>query len=152
VAQAGVKFVPGLGGAAGVQILDDMWGAIQQQNHLALELGWQNRFHLSSSANAGIFWRLRSFSLNPAWRQLLQTRARAESWSQFPFQPPINTDLTAENAKSAKVGTHRLVALQLCESGRGVRNSAPSTLISQPVFQTGQERNVSKPGTGPFSF
>jgi hypothetical protein len=40
-----VEFVPGLGGAAGVQILDDMGSAIQQQNHLAFELGWQNCFH-----------------------------------------------------------------------------------------------------------
>jgi hypothetical protein len=46
VAQAGVEFVSGLGGAAGVQILDDMGGAIQQQNHLAFELGWQNRLHI----------------------------------------------------------------------------------------------------------
>jgi hypothetical protein len=28
-----------------VQILDDMGSAIQQQNHLAFELGWQNCFH-----------------------------------------------------------------------------------------------------------
>jgi hypothetical protein len=41
-----VEFVPGLGGAAGVQILDDMGSAIQQQNHLAFELGWQNRLHI----------------------------------------------------------------------------------------------------------
>jgi hypothetical protein len=41
-----VEFVPGLGGAAGVHILDDMGGAFQQQNHLAFELGWQNRLHI----------------------------------------------------------------------------------------------------------
>jgi hypothetical protein len=45
MAQAGVEFVSGLGGAAGVQFLDDMGSAIQQQNHLAFELGWQNCFH-----------------------------------------------------------------------------------------------------------
>jgi hypothetical protein len=41
-----VEFVSGLGGAAGVQILDDMGGAFQQQNHLAFEFGWQNRLHV----------------------------------------------------------------------------------------------------------
>jgi hypothetical protein len=40
-----VEFVPGLGGAARVHFLDDMGSAIQQQNHLAFELGWQNCFH-----------------------------------------------------------------------------------------------------------
>jgi hypothetical protein len=45
VAQAGVEFMSGLGGAAGVHILDDMRGAIQHHNHLAFELGWQNRLH-----------------------------------------------------------------------------------------------------------
>jgi hypothetical protein len=34
------------GGAAGVHILDDMRGAIRHQNHLAFELGWQNRSHI----------------------------------------------------------------------------------------------------------
>ena len=45
MAQAGVKFVPGLGGAAGMQILDDMWSAVQHQDHHAFELEWQNRLH-----------------------------------------------------------------------------------------------------------
>jgi hypothetical protein len=48
VAQAGVEFVSGLGGAAGVHFLDDMGGAFQHQNHLAFELGWQNRLHVDS--------------------------------------------------------------------------------------------------------
>jgi len=48
-----VEFVPGLGGAAGVQILDDMGSAIQQQNHLAFELGWQNCFHSVVSRKCG---------------------------------------------------------------------------------------------------
>jgi hypothetical protein len=29
-----------------VHFLDDMGSAIQQQNHLAFELGWQNCFHI----------------------------------------------------------------------------------------------------------
>ena len=43
--QAGVDFVSGLGGAADVQILDDVRAAVQNQHHLAFELGGQNRFH-----------------------------------------------------------------------------------------------------------
>jgi len=46
MAQAGVESVPGLRGAAGVHILDDMGGTVQHQNHLAFELGWQNRLHI----------------------------------------------------------------------------------------------------------
>jgi hypothetical protein len=45
VAQAGVESVPGLGGAAGMHILDDMGAPVQNQNHLALELEWQNCLH-----------------------------------------------------------------------------------------------------------
>ena len=45
VAQAGVEFMSGLGGAAGVHILNDMRRAIQHHNHLAFKLGWQNRLH-----------------------------------------------------------------------------------------------------------
>ena len=40
-----MKFVFGLGGAAGVQVLDDMRAVIQHQNHLALELEGQDRLH-----------------------------------------------------------------------------------------------------------
>jgi hypothetical protein len=29
-----------------VHILDDMGRAVQHQNHLAFELGWQNRLHI----------------------------------------------------------------------------------------------------------
>src|SRR5208283_1944962 len=45
VAQPGVEPVPGLGGAAGVKVLDDVRGTVQDQDHLALEFGWQNRLH-----------------------------------------------------------------------------------------------------------
>jgi hypothetical protein len=40
MAQAGVKFVPGLGGAAATHILDDVRSAVQHQHHLSFELGW----------------------------------------------------------------------------------------------------------------
>ena len=46
MAQAGVESVSGLSSAAGVHILDDMRGTVQHQNHLAFELGWQNRLHI----------------------------------------------------------------------------------------------------------
>src|SRR5208282_5126420 len=45
LAQARVQFVPGLGRAAGVELLDDMRDAVQHQHHHAFELGWQNRLH-----------------------------------------------------------------------------------------------------------
>ena len=60
VAQAGMEPVSGLGGAAGVHVLNDMRCAVQHQDHLAFELGWQNRLHIvARPANAGLFWRLR---------------------------------------------------------------------------------------------
>jgi hypothetical protein len=46
MAQAGVKPVSGLGGAAGVHVLDDVRAAVQHQDHLAFEFSWQNRLHI----------------------------------------------------------------------------------------------------------
>jgi hypothetical protein len=60
MAQARVKFVPGLGGAAGVHIFYDMRATFQHHNHLSFELGWQNRFHkFRLPANGRIIWQLR---------------------------------------------------------------------------------------------
>ena len=51
-----MEAVSGLGGAAGVHILNNMGGTVQHQNHLAFELGWQNRLHIVvCPANAGLF-------------------------------------------------------------------------------------------------
>jgi hypothetical protein len=41
-----VESVSGLGGAASVHVLNDVRGAVEHQNHLAFELGWQNRLHI----------------------------------------------------------------------------------------------------------
>jgi len=56
MAQAGVESVSGLGSAAGVHILDDMGGTIQHQNHLAFELGWQNRLHIVAARKCRDIW------------------------------------------------------------------------------------------------
>ena len=54
MAQARVQSVAGLGGAAGVHILDDVGRTVQHQNHLAFELGGQNCLHIVVPADAGI--------------------------------------------------------------------------------------------------
>ena len=59
VAQAGVEAMPGLGGPAGVHVLNDVGGAVQHQDHLALEFGGQDRLHIGNEGcGALLFFRL----------------------------------------------------------------------------------------------
>jgi hypothetical protein len=68
-----------------------MRGAVQHQNHLAFELGWQNRLHIVVPPQMpGCFgcyegYSVEACSVNQAWRQPFQTRALTEPMNKRIF-------------------------------------------------------------------